>query len=272
MEEMSEGISTDIFTFSGTGNSLVLAEAIAAELGGGNVRLITKDLLDAKQLISRADRVGFVYPVYFMNMPWPVKTVMERLVLTGPCRLFAVATCARMEGLAVEEAEILWQQRGRRLEWGFVEHMPGNSVIVSTESPERERRLARTAGRAADMARMIKGGEPVREDSPRAWQRAGRHVTRWAYERIWKTGDKGSDGAECTGCGLCSRVCPMGNIALEGTEGKELPVWGDNCADCFACLHWCPSHAVRAGKLRVGEETAYTHPGVRDARQGVKVL
>ena len=159
------------------GNSLVLAEAILKELGDGKIRLITKDLLASNEIVSRADRVGFVYPVYFMNMPGPVKTVMERLDVAGNSRIFAVATCARMEGLAVEEADILWQAKGRRLEWGFVELMPGNSIIVSTDAPERERRLARTGKRGAEMARLIRAGKPVREDRVRTWQRTGRRVT-----------------------------------------------------------------------------------------------
>lgn len=52
----------------------------------------------------------------------------------------------------------------------------------------------------------------------------------------------------CVGCGLCERVCPLGNIALEG--GK--PAWRGTCTHCMACICRCPAEAIEYGKHSEG--------------------
>ena len=47
----------------------------------------------------------------------------------------------------------------------------------------------------------------------------------------------------CTGCGICANVCPVGNIHM----ADRMPVWQHGCEQCFACLHWCPKEALQFG-------------------------
>jgi Fe-S-cluster-containing hydrogenase component 2 len=63
--------------------------------------------------------------------------------------------------------------------------------------------------------------------------------------------------AACTGCRICERVCPVGNIAL--ADGR--PVWQGRCVACFACYHACPAGAIRYGR-RQQAARQYRHPGV----------
>jgi ferredoxin len=44
----------------------------------------------------------------------------------------------------------------------------------------------------------------------------------------------------CTKCGVCSRLCPRGNITQSG--GK--PRFGSSCALCMRCVYSCPSKAI----------------------------
>lgn len=54
---------------------------------------------------------------------------------------------------------------------------------------------------------------------------------------------------KCTSCGLCSRSCPMENIAMKPGG----PEWGKHCALCLRCYHICPTHAVAYGKATDGK-------------------
>ena len=52
-----------------------------------------------------------------------------------------------------------------------------------------------------------------------------------------------ADAGRCNHCGLCARLCPMGNI----TVGKDTPpVWGRHCLFCATCELMCPEEAVES--------------------------
>lgn len=49
---------------------------------------------------------------------------------------------------------------------------------------------------------------------------------------------------ECTGCGLCSSICPKGAISLEESKdtGHYFPVINqDICVNCHICVKYCPA-------------------------------
>lgn len=53
---------------------------------------------------------------------------------------------------------------------------------------------------------------------------------------------------KCTGCQVCVRTCPAGNIAFD-----NLPRWGKECELCLRCLHICPQAAIDyMGALKKG--------------------
>ncbi|GAK52399.1 hypothetical protein U14_03650 [Candidatus Moduliflexus flocculans] len=47
----------------------------------------------------------------------------------------------------------------------------------------------------------------------------------------------------CTGCGLCARRCPVGNIALH----ERKPIFGTHCIMCLNCLYHCPQKSLYPG-------------------------
>ena len=69
---------------------------------------------------------------------------------------------------------------------------------------------------------------------------------------------------KCNGCGICSRVCPVGNIRMVDDAGEphRRPVWQHRCEQCFACLQWCPQEAIQFGSKTSGGKR-YHHPDVK---------
>ena len=53
----------------------------------------------------------------------------------------------------------------------------------------------------------------------------------------------------CIGCGKCAKNCPVNNIELK----NNLPVWGNKCTHCMACICYCPAEAIEYGKKGVGK-------------------
>ena len=62
----------------------------------------------------------------------------------------------------------------------------------------------------------------------------------------------------CSGCGICTKVCPIGNIVLEKGKAKRL---SQICDFCLACVHNCPFHAI---ELRIDK-----NPDVRYRHQDI---
>jgi ferredoxin len=50
------------------------------------------------------------------------------------------------------------------------------------------------------------------------------------------------NGEKCTGCGICSTVCPAKAIAVDGTA----EVNDELCIQCFCCIELCPNGSLTA--------------------------
>jgi len=60
------------------------------------------------------------------------------------------------------------------------------------------------------------------------------------------------------GCGICAKVCPVGNISMK--DGKA--VNGVNCNYCLGCVHFCPHQAMEINGKPTPKERQYHHPKV----------
>ena len=63
---------------------------------------------------------------------------------------------------------------------------------------------------------------------------------------------------KCIGCGICSSVCPMRNISVDGKAAI-----GPHCTACLACLHACPQQAVEVGAKTTVKARQYRHPDIK---------
>jgi ferredoxin len=64
----------------------------------------------------------------------------------------------------------------------------------------------------------------------------------------------------CTSCGTCTAVCPVGNIEMMGKK----PAWKNHCELCLACIRTCPAQAIRVGSRKAGRPQ-YRHTGITPA-------
>lgn len=243
-------MSTKIYWFSATGNSLTTAKLLADGLEDCALAPVAATRGQDK-IIEDADCVGFVFPVYYGNMPWPVREAISKMVFRPDTYVFIVTTQRGHAGAVAKRMDQLLRTRGVKLSLAQGVMMPGNSFI---NPPEKDAEYL--AAQKDSVAALV---APIRE------RRAESYFTDEVLPMTpidYPNNFRGimSDEWDCFGCGTCVRVCPMGNIRLEGGQA----VIGDNCATCLACFHWCPVQAIWMSKQEGIERRAkYKHPDVK---------
>lgn len=84
-------MGTEIYYFSGTGNSLHVARELHKRIPGSDLIPILS-LLNNDTIKTNGDTIGFVFPVYFLTIPMPVSDFLHKLDLTSARYIFAIGT------------------------------------------------------------------------------------------------------------------------------------------------------------------------------------
>ena len=90
------------------------------------------------------------------------------------------------------------------------------------------------------------------------WKLFGTSASWWYLKNRLNFEKKTVDATKCVGCGICADICQMENITL--VDGK--PSFGNSCANCLGCVHWCPQSAISAGKLTLDNARRYVNPNI----------
>ena len=222
-----------IFCFTSTGNSLYTAGRIAEQIGGEVLPMNCVSLAD--QAECGDDMIGFVFPVYFWGLPRMVERfVMEMRIKNEDAYIFSVATYGgNGQGVHGRLGSLL-KQKGARLSYGVNLKSPSN-YLPNHEAKDSEEFRKEIEENLSGIVESIKGRSTNRIK---------------AFTFIDKLGyglcpDENSDrefsvAPSCTGCMVCEKICPAGNIEMK--EGK--PVFLHKCEHCLACLQNCPACAV----------------------------
>lgn len=242
-----------IFYFSGTGNSRLIAERLAAEL--------SEKLVFIPEAASRGDfsveleegeSLGFVFPVYCWAPATPVLEFVERMQLKGrrPEYTYMVTTYGDEAGQTEKVLrKVLGKYPGLKLDAAFGLVMPETYVNfqkMDVDSPDVARaKIRRSLDRIPSIAARIRC-RTVCSDvlvGKMAWLKT--HLVRRYFYRYLVDDSKFWHTEDCTVCGICEKVCPLGNIRIM----RDGPRWMGECVTCDACYHNCPSHAIRFGKV-----------------------
>jgi len=253
-------MSTDIFYFSGTGNSLAAARQLAEKLAPASLRSVVEAIQESPPQ-TQASCVGLVFPVYLFGLPRIVTRFCEQLQIPEQAYIFAVATCGGMPAGTLSQLKRILARRGRELAAGFVLTMPGNYTPLYGAPPEDKQRqlLSRAKERIDQIATAVRRQERGLLEKNNALLNAffSGVLYRFGVPRLPTSDRRFWADEKCNHCGLCARVCPVANIRME--NGR--PVWLHHCEQCMSCLQWCPQEAIQFGKSTVGRKR-YHHPEV----------
>lgn len=247
-----------IFYFTGTGNSMWTAGALG-KLLGQPVRNISA-VREQTRITVQGDVLGFVFPTYMNDIPWIAKEFLLRLDAQDAPYCFAVMTSNHgKSGKAAESIDHALQTDGLKLSAFFDLQMPGNCIESSDK--ENAERLKAAPAKVEQIAKEIlqrkenhtSDGKSAEKDFVTSSFFYGTH----SLKRLTMV-NSFVVTKDCTGCGLCQKICPVHNIAMENHKA----VHADSCAACYACVHWCPKHATLPALLPLRHRKQYTNPEI----------
>jgi len=255
-----EEMKTAIYYFSATGNSLTVAKDLAKGLENAQLIPISKAFKMADA--TAYDTIGFVYPVYMFGLPLIVAEFLKAVRIKPGAYIFSVATAGGLEGRAHSLAKDILKKRGLNLACGFSVIMPGNYIpLYGAFSKERQDQMfAKQKIKTQEILSSLRQRKFVKlEEKPFLlnfllyalfYKYGSAHISLSA-KGFWIT-------QACTKCGLCARICPVGNIKMQ----NEVPFWMRHCQHCMGCLQWCPVEAIQYKKLTLGKKR-YHHPDIQ---------
>jgi flavodoxin/ferredoxin len=239
-----------IFYFSGTGNTWWVADRIKKQLDARNINadIVSIDCVTPKKAnwwIKTADLVFFGWPVYGSDLPAPMKRFIDNLLPIEKGK--HIHTFCTQMGFSGDGA---WAYHKRFEEKGLIidsaEHFTMPSNMSNSKgllgAPRNESKIAvimEKCGRQIEsyVENLLTGKSKIK----------GKHsyplgiLQRLPYRLMHNSLQciTGVDKQRCTGCGLCSSLCPSDNISI-----KDFPEFAGKCALCFRCYAFCPVSAI----------------------------
>lgn len=270
-------MNTEIYYFSGTGNSLFVARELQKRLPGSELKPIVS-LVNEQEVKTSGSRVGIVFPVHALTIPIIVKKFIEKADFSSAEYIFAVATRFGTVFRGFDKISRLLGKKHKKLDAHLVLNMCNNEArhkgyIVPAkediETIEKDviKKLDAFAGTVRDEKTSLPADTGVTQPSGK------NRLTAFLTESIVLTCMDLADhtggvqyfcaDGNCSGCGTCERVCLSGKITMKDNK----PVWQKHvfCTMCFACLNYCPKHAIQINDIPgvpsfSRENGRYSHP------------
>ena len=232
--------AVDFYFFSGTGNTLLAARAVAEELrkGGKTVRIrrIEKGFVP----LPEGTALGIAVPAaMFSTYPF-VWEFLEALPDGDERGAFLVSTMGGASGALRPAVKRLLEQKnysplGAR---DFV--MPSNYANTSIPEEENREKTESMKMEAAKFAAGLLEGEAGWKRGTVLWPllySLSRKAFPWRL--MHRKFPLDVDRSRCIQCGKCARLCPVKNIRM-----AEFPEFQDHCVSCQRCMAFCPPEAI----------------------------
>lgn len=240
--------------FSGTGNTKHCVEKLISLLDA-SAQCFPIECAGVEDVISKHDSLVLGYPTQFSNAPFVVRDFIDkhRSLWNGKA-IFILNTMGLFSGDGTGCTARILKKYGATVLGGLQIKMP-DSVCDSRllkKNTEENRRIVREADK-----RIALAAEQIRQENyPREGLSMIAHFKGLFGQRLWfyrKTAgytDQLKISSACIGCGVCSEICPMGNIRMQSKRA----VSGNRCTMCYRCISLCPKKAITLLGKRVIEQ------------------
>lgn len=279
---MVKCLGTEIFYFSGTGNSLHIARELQRRIPKTKLIPIV-GIMGEEKIVPSSSVVGFVFPQYASMAPRIVEDFIRKMELDSVQYLFAVATRGRTDCRAFSEIDKILMKQGRRLDSFYVLTMPSGSspLLADPEEQVTEEKINQLESKAQSkldqIQRTVNNMEVNRDEDLRSETPPPSFLVPLMpliellipillpLGKMVESKFSFYTDEKCTGCGLCGEICLANRITL--SSGR--PIWSERikCFGCLACFNYCPTQSIQIKskwylKSYTEKNGRYHHPSI----------
>lgn len=235
-----------ILFFSGTGNSLMVAERMATLLDERTLNMECGTELH----LEDKESLGIVFPVYAWGLPQIVRKYLESIEV-GHRYVWILMTCG--DDMGYTDCRMT-QVLHRKADAAFSVQMPNTYVCLpGFDVDTRELAHAKveaTLARLDDIAQKVNEKASCMELTRGSMPWMKTYVLGPLFNAFLVTDRYFHALPACSQCGLCARSCPTHNIKIQGDK----PTWlHQDCTGCLRCYHQCPMRAIEWGRFTAGK-------------------
>lgn len=248
-----------IFYFTGTGNSLYVAQKLQ-EVDGGELINIAKALNEKNFNYNpeKGEKIGIIFPVYYWGLPTIVAEFINKLKLESDETpfIYTVITCGSVARNADKYLANLLKTKNLRLNSSYSVKMPSNYIILNN-TPNKENIISSLYSAEDQIGKII---ESIKNNKEGYFAKHG-FITVFSFfvyklYGIARKTKKFYTTEECENCGQCEKVCPSQVIQMQDRK----PKWIERkCSHCTACINRCPSQAIEYGNSTKKEKGILIH-------------
>lgn len=241
-----------IFYFTGTGNSLYVAKKFSEN------PISIPQIIDNDNLNFEDDEIGIVCPVYCHIPPKMVIEFMKKASFKTNY-FYMILTYGNRHGGASEHTENIGKECGIKIDYiknilmvdNYLPVFDMNEQMALDKNVDQQIEEALTDV-AARKKFILKSTDEDREIHKNLMERTSSMPEFNNGQQIMVT-DK------CIGCGICAKVCPIGNFYIE--NGKALRK-KKTCEFCLACANNCPYKAITMSIMDKNPNARYRNENV----------
>lgn len=248
---------SDIYVFSGTGNTLSIAKKIAEVFNAKNIsaKVHRIEATNPKN-IDFSSTIGIGFTVACWNTYPMVKKWLKALPMANGTEVFLFDSMGdssfKMIAFIAKELE----NKGYKIIGSKEFKMPNNFLLVESEE-KKLKKLNITMPLVEKFAEDILAGKA---DTVKGsfidsllFIFTSFVVSTWNWKLSQKMITFKIDKQLCTKCNLCADICPKNNITM-----NDFPVFNNKCEMCLRCISYCPVKAISSRLLYKNR----THRGI----------
>lgn len=231
--------------FSGTGNTKFCVDKFLKEYNHINNSFSIEDK-ETLGKIKNDNEIVIGYPVQYSNIPKILRDyIVHNWHIWKGKNIFIIATMGLFSGDGAGILARLLKKYGAIIMGGLHLKMPDSicdEKVLKRSFEENKKIVMKAEEKICKSVYNIKNGKPPQEGLGIVHHLAGLFGQRlYFFRKTQKYTDKLKiNSLNCIGCGLCEKLCPMGNIVVK----NGIAVSDNKCTMCYRCISKCPKQAI----------------------------